>query len=350
MSKKEILNIPVKDKIEILEGTYIRMHDGSKKKVEDIVPTDLVYSYTTHEDTIPKNIDFCDDNLVLDWTGSVDEVESGNLTPSLVTGVVSESVDGYYVFNDNIKSTRIANFLVRRDTDFYFKRAKELQLSDYFYTYNGGVEKVDSINFKKTPSTAYCLTVDPVNTFFGSEVLVHNIPDGKPHSIALETIVVSGSSLEGSSSIQTHENMSVGDTVLAASIEGLPDTDVAAEFLLWEYAGSDPISSQITLVTASIESITTSSHADFKLIETSGESEPLKITDNHPLLAKSASIWAFEYVGDIDTTYKLVSSSLEEVDITSINEVTGSQATGSFRRFDIEPQDTYFADGILVHN
>ena len=127
MSKKEILNIPVKDKIEILEGTYIRMHDGSKKKVEDIVPTDLVYSYTTHEDTIPKNIDFCDDNLVLDWTGSVDEVESGNLTPSLVTGVVSESVDGYYVFNDNIKSTPIANFLVRRDTDFYFKRAKELQ-------------------------------------------------------------------------------------------------------------------------------------------------------------------------------------------------------------------------------
>jgi len=143
--------------------------------------------------------------------------------------------------------------------------------------------------------------------------------------------------------------MNVGDTVLAASIEGLPDTDVAAEFLLWEYTGSD-IASQITLVTASIESITTSSHADFKLIETPGKSEPLKITDDHPLLAKSESIWAFEYVGDIDTTYTLVSSSLEEVDISSITQITGSLQTGSFRRFDIEPQDTYFADGILVHN
>jgi hypothetical protein len=143
--------------------------------------------------------------------------------------------------------------------------------------------------------------------------------------------------------------MNVGDSVLAASIEGLPDTDVAAEFLLWEYTGSD-ITSQITLVTASIESIVTSSHADFKLIETSGKSEPLKISDNHPLLAKTSSIWAFEYVGDIDTTYKLVSSSLEEVDITSITQITGSTATGSFRRFDIEPQDTYFADGILIHN
>ena len=168
-------------------------------------------------------------------------------------------------------------------------------------------------------------------------------------SLELTTIVVSGSSFQGSSSIQTHEDMNVGDTVLAASIVGLPDTDDASEFLLWEYTGSD-IASQITLVTASIETIVTSSHMDFKLIETSGKSEPLKITDNHPLLAKSASVWAFEYVGDIDATYTLVSSSLEEVDITSINEVTGSPATGSFRRFDIEPQDTYFADGILIHN
>ena len=171
----------------------------------------------------------------------------------------------------------------------------------------------------------------------------------KPESIMEESTVVSGSSLEGSSSIVTHEDMNVGDKVLAASIKRLPDTDVASEFLLWEYTGSD-IASQITLVTASIESIVTSSHIDYKLIETSGKSEPLKISDNHPLLAKSGSVWEFEYVGDIDVTYLLVSSSLEEVTINTITQITGSQATGSFRRFDIEPQDTYFADGILVHN
>jgi|TARA_B100000315_G_C14412114_1_gene511477 hypothetical protein len=176
------------------------------------------------------------------------------------------------------------------------------------------------------------------------------IPKMGFESVEALTMVVSGSSFEGSSSVQTHEDMNVGDTVLAASIVGLPDTDVASEFLLWEYTGSDPISSQITLVTASIESIITSSHADYKLIETSGKSEPLKITDNHPLLAKSGSIWAFEYVGDIDVNYTLVSSSLEEVEISSITQITGSLQTGSFRRFDIEPQDTYFADGILVHN
>jgi hypothetical protein len=172
---------------------------------------------------------------------------------------------------------------------------------------------------------------------------------GAGESLGFTTTVVSGSSLEGSSSIQTHGDMNVGDTVLAASIEGLPDTDDASEFLLWEYTGSD-IASQITLVTASIETIFTSSHYDFKLIETSGKSEPLKISDDHPLLAHSESIWAFEYVGDIDVTYTLVSSSLEEVEINSITQITGSTATGSFRRFNIEPQDTYFADGILIHN
>ena len=172
----------------------------------------------------------------------------------------------------------------------------------------------------------------------------------KGHSLSKESIVVSGSSFEGSSSIQTHEDMNVGDTVLAASIEGLPDTDVASEFLLWEYTGSD-IASQITLVTSSIESITTSSHADFKIIDCNNASGVgVKISDNHPLLAKSESIWAFEYVGDIDATYTLVSSSLEEVAINTITQITGSEQTGSFRRFDIEPQDTYFADGILVHN
>ncbi len=60
-------------------------------------------------------------------------------------------------------------------------------------------------------------------------------------------------------------------------------------------------------------------------------------------------MWAFEYAGDIDTTYKLVSSSLEEISINSITEASSSEDE-DFRRLDIEPQDTYFADDILVHN
>ena len=162
-----------------------------------------------------------------------------------------------------------------------------------------------------------------------------------------ESVTISGS-LDNLYRV-SHGDMQIGDKVLAANIVGLPDSDVASEFLLWEYTGS--IAEVITLVTASIESLTPSSHSEWLVMDcNNGRDDTFKITLYHPLLAKSGSIWAFEYPGDIDTSYKLVSSSLEEVSINSITSVTSSIDTGSFMRFDIEPQDTYFADDILVHN
>tara|TARA_R100000008_G_C3450819_1_gene99266 strand:- start:130 stop:561 length:432 start_codon:yes stop_codon:yes gene_type:complete len=143
--------------------------------------------------------------------------------------------------------------------------------------------------------------------------------------------------------------MSVGDDVLAADIEGLPDSDTASEYLLWEYTGSN-IADAITLVTASISSSNETTSSEWLVIDcNNSRDDTFKITENHPLLAKSGSVWTFEFAGDIDTNYKLVSSSLEEVSINSITEVSSSD-TGSFMRFDIEPQDTYFADDILIHN
>ena len=165
-----------------------------------------------------------------------------------------------------------------------------------------------------------------------------------------ESVTISGS-LDNLYRV-SHGDIEVGDKVLAANIVGLPDSDEASEFLLWEYTGSD-ISSQITLVTASVETLAPSSQSAWLVIDCdNGYDNTFKITSNHPVLAKSGSVWAFEYPGDIDTNYKLVSSSLEEVSITSITEASSSdgERTDSFTRFDIEPQDTYFADDILVHN
>jgi hypothetical protein len=175
-----------------------------------------------------------------------------------------------------------------------------------------------------------------------------------------ELVSISGS-LEGIS----HASMSVGDVVLSADITGLPDTDVASEFLLWDYTGSDGIASQVTLATSSVDSVTTHSRAPsdggmYKLVCDNGRDDDILITEAHPLMVWSGSTeagtdiesggsWFFEYVEDIQSNYKLLSSSLEPVDITSITEFTGS-VTQSFFRFDIEPHDVYFVEGILVHN
>ena len=229
---------------------------------------------------------------------------------------------------------------------------KDLQIGDKIVTPNG-LEEVTSIEFKNEDSDLqlYNFVLKGSKTYYvvmdghDKPMLVHN---KEPVSLGVEEAVTISGSLDNLYRV-SHGNMQVGDKVLAANIEGLPDSDIAEEFLLWEYTGS--IADVITLVTASIESLTPSSHSEWLVMDcNNGRDDTFKITLYHPLLAKSGSIWAFEYPGDIDTSYKLVSSSLEEVSINSITSVTSSIDTGSFTRFDIEPQDTYFADDILVHN
>ena len=175
-----------------------------------------------------------------------------------------------------------------------------------------------------------------------------------------EHVTISGS-FEG---IQ-HASMSVGDVVLSANILGLPDTDIASEYLLWDYTGSEGITSQVTLATSSVDSITTHSRAPadggmYSLVCGNGRDDDIIVTEAHPLLCWSGSgheldtvddggKWFFEYVEDMEPEYKLLSSSLEPIDITSITEFTGS-VTQSFFRFDVEPYDVYFVEGVLVHN
>ena len=159
-------------------------------------------------------------------------------------------------------------------------------------------------------------------------------------------------SISGSFQGIPHVSMSAGDVVLSANITGLPDTDVASEYLLWYYTGSDGIASQVTLATSSVESITTHSRAPsdggmFSLVCENGRTDDILLTEAHPLLVWSGSAdenvtgsgtWFFEYVEDIGTDYKLLSSSLEPIEITSITEFSGSESS-SFFRFDVEPYE-----------
>jgi len=174
-----------------------------------------------------------------------------------------------------------------------------------------------------------------------------------------ELVTISGS-LEGI----PHVSMSVGDVVLSADITGLPDSDNASEYLLWFYTGSDGMDSQVTLATSSVESINIHERAPadggvWSLVCDNGRSDDIIVTESHPILVWSGSAggnvtgsgkWFFEYPEDIQQDYKLFSSSLEPVDITSLTEYSASTVTESYYRFDVEPHDVYFVEGILVHN
>ena len=220
-----------------------------------------------------------------------------------------------------------------------------------------------SIEEKNEETQTYNLaSVENNHNYLANGVLVHN-----KESLGGEDVTILSSSVDHADG-EVHASMSVDDKVLAASISGLPDTDVASEFLLWEYTGSN-IASQVTLVTASVEYIMSSSRNNWLNIDCkNGRSDTFRITPGHPLLVKSesygegyglpdstgsaaltGSVWYFDYAGDISTHHKLLSSSLEEVDIESITPHSASESS-SFFRFDIEPQDTYFVDHILIHN
>jgi hypothetical protein len=173
-----------------------------------------------------------------------------------------------------------------------------------------------------------------------------------------ELVSISGS-LEGI----PHVSMSVGDKVLSADITGLPDTDVASEYLLWTYTGSFAsfTSSQVSLTSSLVDSISTHSRAPndggmWKIVCENGRTDDILVTEAHPFLVYSGSstdgeqgAWYFEYAEELTSDMKLLSSSLEPVTINSVTNVTSS-ASESFFRFDIEPFDVYFVEGILVHN
>ncbi len=317
-----------------IAGTQILMRNDAIKNIEDVEIGDVVKSWNEITNKVENS----------KVAKLIQPVHDDMLVIRVSNDVVNENTfdHPYYVKDKGWCSHSPVLTKDRYDMD-----TELLEVGDVCYFYNGNeLEEVEIIFIKEDwgEVQTYIFELDNNYTFFANGILTHN----KGVSLGVEDAVT----ISGSLNIlerKSHNSMSAGDTVLAASILRLPDTDDASEFLLWEYTGSD-ISSQITLVTSSITSLSPSSHSDWLEVDcNNGYEDTFRITPGHPLLAKSESMWAFEYAGDIDTTYTLVSSSLEEVSINSITEASSSEDE-SFMRFNIEPQDTYFADDILVHN
>jgi hypothetical protein len=302
-----------------LANTRILMTDGDVKNIEDIQVGDMVQSY---------------------------DVKSSSIVKSKVTETFVHNDKQYMVINGVIKTTSIHPFYCNEE----WVEAGNLSVGDKILHVDGLEHTIETIEKSDIPSTVYNFEVGGIHNYFAEGYLVHN---KGPSLGSGEAVMISGSGDTITS--QSQASLSVGDDVLSANITGLPDTDVVSEYLLWEYTGSD-ITTQVTLATSSVESIGQSSHSMWCSIQAdNGRSNPLSITPNHTVLAFSGSSypntgsWYFEYAGDLYPPMKLLSSSMEVIDITSATWASASTSQ-SFYRSDIEPYDVYFVDGILVHN
>ena len=326
-----------------VSGTLVTMGDGAQEVIQDIEVGDSVLSWNSSSNSVES--------------GVVSAIQNPYHYQLVKLGFAHSQNVNTYDHPYYVKDKEWASYSPSGTLSNYGMTVEQLEKNDVCYYFNGSEliesnltgmredkrhkswEFQDQHHAGQVGKRTWNLILSGSSPhYFANGMLVHNKFD---ESIGSETYTISASGEQ-----VPHTSMSVGDKVMAASIEGLPDTDIYAEFLLWEYTGS--IADAITLVTASIVDISEVTHSNYHVIDcqTAG-GEPIKITWNHPVLAKSGSVWAFEYTGDIDTSYKLLSSSLEEVSINSITPTTSSLIT---RRFDVEPQDTYFAGEILVHN
>ena len=289
---------------------------------------------------------------------TIESLKKGDLVKSYDTKVeakvdsevtetfLHENHDGYLVINENIKTTSNHPFYSNGD----WVDAGELSVGDKILHVDGLEHTVESIENYDDTIDVYNIEVDGNHNYYAENYLVHN--KGIESVGAGEAVMISGSSgLEPKAQI----SMSVGDKVLSANITGLPDSDTASEYLLWEYTGSD-ITSQLTLATSSVSAVGSGSYIQWVSIQANnGLDNPVTMTPSHTVLTWSGSSyphtgsWFFEYAGDIIPGNKFLSSSLEVIDVTSWQFASAS-VSQSFYRSNIEPHDVYFVDGILVHN
>ena len=289
---------------------------------------------------------------------TIESLKKGDLVKSYDTKVeakvdsevtetfLHENHDGYLVINENIKTTSNHPFYSNGD----WVDAGELSVGDKILHVDGLEHTIESIENYDDTIDVYNIEVDGNHNYYAENYLVHN--KGIESVGAGEAVMISGSSgLEPKAQI----SMSVGDKVLSANITGLPDSDTASEYLLWEYTGSD-ITSQLTLATSSVSAVGSGSYIQWVSIQAeNGLDNPVTMTPSHTILTWSGSSyphtgsWFFEYAGDIVPGNKFLSSSLEVIDVTSWQFASAS-VSQSFYRSNIEPHDVYFVDGILVHN
>ena len=348
-----------------LAGTKILMSDHSYKNIEDIEIGDEVISW-----------DEANDKIITDKV-------VGIKTP-IHNDFVKISVDG----KDDIICTHDHPFLVKdkgwssynpqKTMDNYggvyhfpnfedtFASVEPIQVDDIVFVHKDGdgsgeregglVEtKITNIEEHKVNNASnraqtYIFETELYHTFFAEDVLTHN--KGAESIGAGEAVMTSGSA---GLTDKAQVSMSIGDKVLSANITGLPDSDLASEYLLWEYTGSD-ITSQVTVATSSVTATGSGQYVKWVSMESdNGRDNPLTMTPNHTILTWSGSSypntgsWYFEYAGDVVAGMKFLSSSMEVIDVTKWTYVTSS-VSQSFYRTNIEPHDVYFIDGVLVHN
>ena len=134
------------------------MYDGSTKAVENVAVGDVVKSY------YPIGMSMND----IDFFGySTNDLSGSYASGSVVVGTYS-----------SYKIPELASVFVNKLGVGHYKFIKgyEVEVGDELYKQDGTWEEVTSAARQSSATTFYSLDVEDIDTYFSSDILVHNLP------------------------------------------------------------------------------------------------------------------------------------------------------------------------------
>ncbi len=284
-----------------IEGTPIRMHDGSSKDVEDIQIGDIVSSYNIPgmpEDTGgPYQLS----NM---WSWTTSSIDNAELTSSVVTGFGSDELDQHYLINSSYKIGTGATLFIKSGSEYSFKMPEYVETGMKILSSSEEEINIDSISLVNEKTTFYSLDVEEIDTYFGSDILVHNLPP----------------CFVGGTQIQMHEGVK--------SIEEVEIGDIVKSF---DVGTSSVVDSKVTK---------TYVHTDRYYMILNGN---IKTTSVHPFYTDGKWVEA----GDLSIGDKILHVDGLEHTIETI-ELSDEQVT--VYNFEVDGTHNYYAEGYLVHN
>tara|TARA_B100001057_G_scaffold82991_1_gene78579 strand:- start:2690 stop:4954 length:2265 start_codon:yes stop_codon:yes gene_type:complete len=310
----------------VASGSLVNMYDNSTKQIQDVEVGDVVKSY--------QPIGMPDESEGINWESYTTTDLSGSFSSgSIVIETTNKQSYGYYLINGSIKVPAVPHtmhgggkFFCKTGDTWSWKQSNDISVGDYFLNSDGSELEITSKTDVLSDETFYGLNVEDIDTYFQSNILVHNIP---PFCFVEGTPITMG---DGTT--KAIELIEVGD----------------------EIKNYDFDTKEIKV--GKVLSIDTPTHAD--IIEISFGDKKTKNTFDHPywIVGKGWSSYKPQWT---EKRYNIKSEQLEvgdkclelqgnkivETNITDIQEDINPVQTYSLG---VETHKNYFANDMLVHN
>ena len=193
-------------------GSLINMYDGSQRQVQDIEVGDVVKSYQPlgMPDETMDYVSY----TTTDLSGSYD---SGSIVVRTFTDV-AYTFYGYYLLNGSIKiplqsKSSDAYYFVKQSGTWGWRNPYQIAVGNYFLDTDGNELEITSKTEVQEDISWYSLDVEDIDTYFSSNILVHNLPP--------KCCFVAGTKvLMGDDSVKNIEDVEVGDVVSTYDFDG----------------------------------------------------------------------------------------------------------------------------------